>query len=191
MEHSAAVSVFDSARDLRHQLHALPRFVAERSNVLMQTSLLRELHAKKRQAVLAFAHLINRKNVWVIQTGHRPRFSSEALQGSMGIGAITQHALNRDDALGMSLSGAIDHSHAAATDLLENFVISQLPGLVRRVHLVEHALINRLRYVANSFQSLPQQAAHAKSDVEPHGCSTVFAFCVLFGGGRKQIGEWT
>jgi hypothetical protein len=27
----------------------------------------RELHAEKRQAVLAFAHFVNRKNVWMIQ----------------------------------------------------------------------------------------------------------------------------
>src|SRR5205814_6520624 len=83
MEHSAAVSVFDRARDFRHEFHAPPRFVAERSNVPAQTSLLRELHAKKRQAVLAFAHFINRKNVRVIQTGHCLCFSSETLQRSL------------------------------------------------------------------------------------------------------------
>src|SRR5436189_805494 len=83
MEHSAAVSVFDGTRDLYHQLHALPRLIAERSNVLAQTSLLRELHAEKRQAVLAFAHFINRKDVRVIKTGHRLRFSSETLQRSV------------------------------------------------------------------------------------------------------------
>jgi hypothetical protein len=83
MEHSAAVSVFDSLRDLCHQLHALPRFIAERSGVFGQTSLLRELHAEKRQAIVAFAHFINRKDVRVIQTGHRLCFSSETLQRSM------------------------------------------------------------------------------------------------------------
>src|SRR5215475_10592607 len=48
MEHSAAMSVLDGTRDLGHQLHAPPRFVAQRSHVLMQTSLFRELHAEKR-----------------------------------------------------------------------------------------------------------------------------------------------
>src|SRR6266513_1099754 len=171
MENSTAVGVFDRARDLCHQLHTLPRSIAERSNVLAQTSLLRELHAEKRQAVLAFAHFINRKNVRVIQTGHRLCFSSEALQRSVRISAITKDALYRDDAPRMSLPGAIDHAHAAATDLLENFVISQKPGLVARVQLVEYALINRLRYLATRFQSLAQQAAHASSGVESHSCS--------------------
>src|SRR5512132_2927099 len=88
----------------------------------------------------------------------------------------------------MSLPGAIDHPHAAATDLLENFVISQEPGLVRRVHFGENALIRRLRYLVTAFQSLAQEAAHANSGVESHGCSTLLAFCVLFGTARKRIG---
>src|SRR5436305_8069073 len=89
----------------------------------------------------------------------------------------------------MSLPGAIDHSHAAATDLLENFVISQLPGLVARVQLVEYGFINRLRYLATSFQSLAQQAAHANSGVESRGCSALLAFCVLFGRSEEHTSE--
>src|SRR4029077_9620496 len=172
------------------QLHALPRFPAKGSRVFCQTSVLRELHAEKRQAILAFAHFINRKDVRVIQTGHRLCFSTETLQRSVRISAVTKDALYRDDAPGMSLPGAIDHAHAAATDLLENFVISQLPGLVARVHFSEHAFINRLRYLATSFQSPAQQATHANSGVESHGCSTLVAFCVLFGSARKRIRAW-
>src|ERR1700745_2958520 len=90
----------------------------------------------------------------------------------------------------MSLPGAIDHSHAAATDLLQNFVISQLPGFVARVQLVEYSFINRLRYLATSVQSLAQQAAKANSGVESHGCSARLACCVLFCGAWKRIGAW-
>src|SRR4029077_19863864 len=106
MQHSAAVSVFDSTRNLCHQLHALPRFPEEGSRVFGQTSLLRELHAEKRQAILAFAHFINGKDVRVIQTGHRLCFSSETLQRSVRISAVTKDALYRDDAPRMSLPGA-------------------------------------------------------------------------------------
>src|SRR4029077_8171857 len=90
----------------------------------------------------------------------------------------------------MSLPGAIDDAHAAETDLLENFVIAQLPGLVARVQLVEYGFINRLRYLGTSLQSLAQQAAHANAGVESHGCSTLVAFCVLCGSARKRIGAW-
>src|SRR4029077_20821125 len=188
MENSTAVGVFHSMRDFCHELHALPRFIAKRSRVLLQASFLRELHAEKRQAVLAFAHFINRKDVWMIQTGHRLGFSSETLQCSVRIGAITKDALYRHDAPGMSLPGAIDHSHAAATDLFEDFVISQEPGLVWRVHFGKDGLKKRLRYIVTAFQSLAQEATHAKSGVESYGCSTLLAFCVLFGSALKLIG---
>src|SRR5215467_6286157 len=96
--------------------------------------------------------------------------------------AITKDALYRHDASGMSLPGAIDYAHAAITDLLENFIVSQLPGLVVRVQLVEYSFINRLRYLATSFQSLAEQAAHADSGIESHGCPALLTFCMLFGG---------
>src|SRR5947207_15687646 len=87
----------------------------------------------------------------------------------------------------MALPGAIDHAHPPATDLLENFVISQEPGLVRRVHLGEDALIKRLRHLVTAFQSLAQEATHANSGVESHGCSTFFAFCVPLGSALERI----
>src|SRR4029077_20735931 len=156
--------------------------------VLLQTSIFRELHAEKRQAVLAFTHFVNRKDVRVIQTGHRLSFSSETFQRFMRISAITKDPLYRDDAPGMSLPGAIDHAHAAATDLFENFVISQEPGLVWRVDFGKDGLKKRLRYIVTAFQSLAQEATHAKSGVESYGCSTLLAFCVLFGSALKLIG---
>ena len=77
------MGVVDSVCDFYHELHALPRFIAERSSVLLQTSLLRELHAEKRQAILAFANFINGKDVWMIQTGDCLCFPSETLQRSV------------------------------------------------------------------------------------------------------------
>ena len=126
----------------------------------------------------------------MIQTGHRLCFSSKALQRSMGIGAITKYALYRYDALGMSLPGAIDYAHTPVPDLLEDFVISQLPGLVARIQLVEYGLISRLRYFAISFQSPLKQTVHANSVVELHGCSTFPAFGAFFHSAREWSGVW-
>src|SRR5258708_13715569 len=114
MEHSAAMSVFDSKRDLCHELHTCAGCVAKRRRVLLQTSIFRELHAEKRQAVLAFTHFVNRKDVRVIQTGHRLRFSSETFQRFMRISAITKNPLYRHDAPGSSFPSAIDNPHAPA-----------------------------------------------------------------------------
>src|SRR5262245_3101474 len=184
------MSVFDSTRDLRHELDTCAGGVAERRRVLLQTSLFRELHAEKRQAVLTFAHLINRKDVRVIQTGYRLCFSSEPLQRSVRISAITKDALYRHNAPRMSLPCAIDHAHAAATDLLENLVIAQEPGLVARVYFSKNALIKRLRYLFTTFQSLTQEAAHANSGLESHVRSALLAFCGFFCSARKPIGVW-
>ena len=43
-----------------------------------QTSARRVFHAEKRQAILAFADLVNRKNVWMIEAGGCFRFALEA-----------------------------------------------------------------------------------------------------------------
>src|SRR3982751_4429001 len=145
MKNATAVGVFNSMRHFCHELHALSRCIAQRSRVLLQASLLRELHAEKRQAIVAFAHLINRKDVWVIQTSHCLCFSSETLQRFGRISAITKDALYGHDAPGMSLPGAIDHTHTAATDLFEDFVISEVPRPMWCIYLGEDFLIERLR----------------------------------------------
>jgi hypothetical protein len=44
----------------------------------MQTSSSGEFHAEKRQTVLAFADLVDRKNVGMIQAGYGFGFASEA-----------------------------------------------------------------------------------------------------------------
>jgi hypothetical protein len=85
----------------------------------------------------------------------------------------------------MSLPGAIDYPHTTATDLFENFVISQEPGFVWRVHFGEDGLKKRLRYVVAAFQSVAQEAAHANSGVQSYARSTLFAFCVLFDSALK------
>src|SRR4051812_32243680 len=85
----------------------------------------------------------------------------------------------------MSLSGAIDYPHATATDLFENFVISQEPGFVWSVHFGEHVLKKRLRYAVTGFQSVAQKAAHANSGVQSYGRSTLLAVCVLLSSALK------
>ena len=87
MENSAAMSVFDRARNLCHQLHTLARFVAKRRPRLAQAATGREFHAEKRETVLAFAHLVYRKNVRMIEAGCGVGFASEAHERVMRIGA--------------------------------------------------------------------------------------------------------
>src|SRR5262249_3580456 len=84
----------------------------------------------------------------------------------------------------MSLPGSIDHAHPAATDLLENFVISKEPRLLRCLHLGENALVRCLRNLVTAFQSLAQETADANSGVDSDSCCTLLAFSVLCGDAR-------
>src|SRR5207237_1250267 len=93
MENSSAVGVFYSARDLGHQLHTLSRFATKRRSRVAQASTRREFHAEKRKAVLAFAHVVYRKNVRMIKTGYGVGFASEAYERFMRISVLMATAL--------------------------------------------------------------------------------------------------
>src|SRR5580765_7483857 len=108
MENSLAMRVFDRARDFGHQLHTSPRLGAQSRSNLLQAAARREFHAEKRKAVLALAHLINRKNVRMIEAGCRIGFAAEALERLMCIRVIIQDALYGDDPVGMSLAREIN-----------------------------------------------------------------------------------
>src|SRR6476661_6404551 len=142
MENSLAMRVFDRARDFGHELHTLPGLGAQSWSNLLQTSPRREFHAEKWEAVLALAHLVDRKNVRMIKAGCRVGFASEALERLMCISVIIQDAFYGDDPPGMSLAREINYAHPAAADLVENFVIAQEPLLVRHVHFGDYAFKN-------------------------------------------------
>ena len=59
----------------------------------------------------------------------------------------------------MSLPREINYAHAAATDLVEDFVIAQAPLLIRHVHFGDCTFKNCSRDLVASFQSLAQEAA--------------------------------
>src|SRR6266487_1583231 len=143
----------------------------------MQGSACREFHAEKRKAVLAFAHLVDRKNVWMIQASYSFGLASETLEGLVRIGLVTQDALDSDDPAGVSLAGAINHAHAAARDLVEDFVIAQVPLRIRHVGFSEDAFIICSRHPASSSQSLAQETTCADPGFESHGCAALLAFC--------------
>ena len=89
MENSFSVGVFDSARHLCHHLHAFSRLVAKGRCPVTQASTHREFHAEKRETVLAFAHLVDRKNVRMIKAGYRFSFAAETYERFMRISLIT------------------------------------------------------------------------------------------------------
>ena len=77
MENSLAMRVSDGASDLRHQPHTRARLDAEGRCRGTEASPRRVFHAEKRQAILTFADLVNRKNVWMIEPGDRFGFAAK------------------------------------------------------------------------------------------------------------------
>ena len=67
---------------------AFPGLGTQRRPKLLQTAARGEFHAKKRKAVLAFAHLVDRKNVRMIKAGCRVGFAPEAHEHFMRISVI-------------------------------------------------------------------------------------------------------
>src|SRR5205807_1319865 len=78
MENSLVMSVSDGARDHCHHPHALARLGAERRCRGPKAPSRRVFHAEKRQALLTFADLVNRKNVWMIEARDRFSFAPKA-----------------------------------------------------------------------------------------------------------------
>src|SRR4029077_11256605 len=67
MENSLTMCVGNAVRDLCHQPHTLARLGATRMRRRQETAARRVFHAEKRQALLSFTDLVNRKNVWMIK----------------------------------------------------------------------------------------------------------------------------
>ena len=70
------------------------------------------LHHQHR-LVAAAAEGIDRRNVRVLQATHEPRLADQRLPGSVGVGVLGSHALDRDLAVEPGLARQLDSTHAA------------------------------------------------------------------------------
>ena len=124
MEYPFAMSVGDGARDLGYQSHTFTRVGAKCRCRSTKAPALRVFHAEKRQAFLTFADLVNGKNVWVIETRDRFGFAPKTNQRLVGIRLMSENAFHRDDPAGVLLARAINHSHPASPNFLQDFVMT-------------------------------------------------------------------
>jgi len=79
---------------------------------------------------------------------------------------MIQNTLYGDDPVGVPLAREINYAHAAATDLVEDFVIAQAPLLIRHIHFSDYVFKNCSRDLVTSFQSLAQETTHTNSGLE-------------------------
>jgi hypothetical protein len=61
----------------------------------------------------------------------------------MRISLITEYAFYGDDPVGVSLASAVDYAHTAATDLIKDFVIAEVPLRVWHFHFSHYAFESR------------------------------------------------
>ena len=94
---------------------------------------------------------------------------------------MSQDALHGDDAAGVALPRAINHAHAAASDLFEDLVVAEAPLFVRHVRFREHAFEDLSGCLALSCQSLAEEAVHANSLAHSRGRAATLALSRILG----------
>src|SRR5437762_213007 len=125
----------------------------------------------------------------MIQAGCGFGFPPETYQRLVRICVITEHPLYGNDPPGVSLPGAINHAHAAPPDLLEDFVIAEVPLLVWHVDFSEDTFKNCARHLAWGAKSLAQEAADANSGTESSCRAAQCAFCGGLVHARARVRE--
>ena len=69
----------------------------------------------------------------MIEAGDCFSFAPKAHQRLVRVHLMSENAFHRDDPTGVLLACAINHSHAAAPDLFQNFVMTEAPLCVGHV----------------------------------------------------------
>src|SRR5438094_9019813 len=75
---------------------------------------------------------------------------------------MSEDAFHRDDPAGVLLTRAINHSHAAAADLLQNFVMTEPRACVGHVRFYEDALESFARPLPFGFKVRAQETVDAR-----------------------------
>ena len=177
MQNSLAMSVSNRARNFRHQSHTFASLRAERGCRSAEASTLRIFHAEKWQALLTFTDLVNRKNVWMIETRDCFGFAPKAHQRLVRTHLMSEDAFHRDDPAGVLLPRPINHSHAAAADFLQNFVMTETPLCIGDVRIYEDAFESFARPFAFGFKSFEQETVDAGSLIESSYRAAPWALC--------------
>ena len=86
--------VLHGARDLGHQRDDPTGFVAKTTRDVQQTSAGGKFHAEEGQAVVAFAHFVDRQDVRMIQARGSFRFATKPNECFLRLGLVTQDPLS-------------------------------------------------------------------------------------------------
>src|SRR6266496_3465808 len=93
----------------------------------------------------------------------------------MRICVMREDTLDRDDPARVLLARSINHSHAAAADLLQNFVMTEAPLCVGHVRFRQNTFERFAGRFAFGFESLAQETVDARSVIESGDGATLRA----------------
>src|SRR6266480_7683883 len=113
----------------------------------------------------------------MIETRDRFGFAPKAHQRLVRTHLMSEDAFHRDDPAGVLLPRAINHSHAAAADFLQNFVMTKVPLLVGHVRFREDAFERLAGGLAFGFKSFAQKTVDAGSMIESSYRAAPWALC--------------
>src|SRR6266571_3775032 len=100
---------------------------------------------------------------------------------------MSEDAFHRDDPTGVLLARAINHSHAAAPDFLQDFVMTKAPLLVGNVCFREDTFERFTGRLAFSFKSFAQETVNAGPVIDPGYRAALRAFRRMFAYVRDGV----
>ena len=103
----------------------------------------------------------------MIEAGDGFGFAPKTHQSLVRIDLMSEDALHGDNASGVLLSCAINHSHSAAPDFFQNFVMTESPGRIGHVRFCEDALERFTRCLTFGFESFLQETVDACPVITP------------------------
>src|ERR1017187_2554940 len=125
------------------------RFQRTPSDAMLQCQPVQELHGDERLPIV-LADLVDRADVGVVQGGSGACFPAEAFERLRVLSYVLGQNLQCDKAAKLGVLSLIDHTHAAATEFLDDTVVRN--GLVdhwRRILRWWSAQVNETREVGS------------------------------------------
>ena len=89
---------------------------------MLQRLPFQQFHGNEGLAV-AFFNVVNRADVGMIQSGRGTSFALESFQGLVVFRKFLRQEFQSDEATQLGVLGLIDHTHAAATELLQDAIV--------------------------------------------------------------------
>ena len=122
VDNAFGVCCVQRVRNLDGQRQDQFGFHRSASNAVPQRHAIQELHGNERLPIV-LADLVDRANVGVVQGGSGAGFPAEPFERLRVLSYVLRQKLQCDKAAKLGVLSLIDHTHAAATEFLDDAVV--------------------------------------------------------------------